>query len=82
MGRESCAGAKRREPQGVGNNKPNWYRYIIERLSTDRIEFSGAKRDRDKGNPEHGGDRDWVQELAEMEGSSQESICSAIGISV
>jgi hypothetical protein len=73
--REPRAGAKGPEPQGVSKDNPDCYGCIVERLRADRVELWEAKRDRDKGNPEHGGDRDWVRGLAEMEWSSHESIC-------
>jgi hypothetical protein len=73
--REPRAGAKCPEPQGVSKDNPDCYGCIVERLRADRVELWEAKRDRDKGNPEHGGDRDWVRGLAEMEWSSHESIC-------
>ena len=62
--------------QGVGKDKPDCYGCIVERLRTDRVELWEEKHDRDKGNPEHGGDRDWVRELAEMKWASHESICT------
>jgi hypothetical protein len=73
--REPRAGANGPEPQGVGKDNPDCYGCIVERLRADRVELWEAKRDRDKDNPKHGGDRDWVRELAEMEWSSHESIC-------
>jgi hypothetical protein len=43
---------------------------VVERLEVDRVEVWEAKDDRNEGDPEHHGDRDWVQALAEAEGFS------------
>jgi hypothetical protein len=38
-------------------------------LEVDRVEPWDAKGDRHEGDPEHDGDRNWVQALDEVEGS-------------
>lgn len=34
---------------------------VVERLKAGRVDLWGTKDDRDKGDPEHDGDRVWVQ---------------------
>ena len=58
--REPLAGAEGPEPKGVGKDNPDGDGRVVERLRADRVELREAKGDRDEGNPEHGGDRDWV----------------------
>jgi hypothetical protein len=56
------------EPEGVCKDNPDSNVRVVERLEVDRVEVWEAKDDRDEGDPEHDGDRDWVQALAEAEG--------------
>ena len=72
--REPSVGAKGPEPKGVSKDNPDGHGRIVERLCANRVELREAKRDRDKCDPEHRGNRDRVRELAEMEWSSHKSL--------
>ena len=60
MLREPLAGAEGREPKGVGKDNSNGDGRVVERLGADRVQLGEAKGVQDKGDPEHGGDRNWV----------------------
>jgi hypothetical protein len=72
--REPFAGTDNPVPKGIEKDNADRSRSIVERPRGDWVDLRQAKCDRDEANPEHGQDRDWVRELAEVERSSHEFV--------
>jgi hypothetical protein len=58
--RKPLAGAEGPEPKRVGKDDSDGDGRVVECLRADRVELREAEGDRDKADPEHGGDRYWV----------------------
>lgn len=72
--REPLAAAHSPKPEGISEDDADGDRGVIERLRIDRIDLRETKYDRDECDPEYGGNRDRVRELAEVERPSHESV--------
>ena len=60
----------RAEVRTISNATGAWLSVFVPTESSGE-----AKHDGDKANPEHGGNQEWVGELAEMEWSPHKLIC-------
>jgi hypothetical protein len=62
------------EAEGIDEDGRDSDGGVVERLGVDRIELRETEDDQEEGDPERGDDRDWVRELAEVEGPSHEVV--------